>query len=50
MFYQREIDEMINNSHGEQMDIQYESEHRNPIQTDAITQLKMFGYNELIGA
>ena len=56
---QHEINEMINDSHGEQMDEKYECKHCNPIKTDAtrqrtlinaekyvIIQLKIFGYND----
>jgi hypothetical protein len=32
---QHEINEMINDSHGEQMDKKYECKHCNPIKTDA---------------
>ena len=60
---QCEINEMINDSHGEQMDKRYECEHCNPIKTDAtrqrtlinaekyfIIQLKIFGYNGITDA
>ena len=59
---QCEINEMINHYHGEQVDIEYGFEHCNPFKTATwqttlintekyvIIQLKIFGYNNIIGA